>query len=113
MSDAEAVLFCEAAFNGDLDGVRALLENSPALANATNIRGQTALLCAATSGQYTIVLYLISHPTVNVNVIDSGSTPLHGARASSLCLLVLPPRERRFLSPQHGALAIVPSHPCH
>jgi hypothetical protein len=63
--DSETVESFVAKAHGDLDGVRALLEDEPALVNATWDWGggdwETALGAAAHMGRRDIALYLLDH----------------------------------------------------
>lgn len=85
---------CQAAWNGDLDQVKLLLDHvdSGAFINSPNSRGnrcprpfvhvlgQTPLYCASRQGFAEIVCRLINHDAclIDYQVSDHGGTALHG-----------------------------------
>jgi len=78
LSSSATTIF-EAAEQGDLAQVQALLQEDPQLLNAVDDGGYTPLHEAAYNGQIEILDYLIAKGA-NLNATSaSGSTPLHGA----------------------------------
>lgn len=69
----------DAAWQGDLEEVRKMIEEEGVSPDACNADGVTALHCAAASANYPMVEYLLE-VGANVNVADDhGWTPLHSA----------------------------------
>jgi len=67
------------AKRGDIDKVRDYAQNNPAAIDALDRDGQSALLCAANSGHYTICKFLIEKDA-RTNIVDTkGWTALHHA----------------------------------
>ncbi len=72
----------EAAKNGDLDEIKRLLKENPALLNEQDNEGRTPLHTAAECGHLNIVRYLVDEEKVPVNEKNGygyGVTPLHCA----------------------------------
>jgi ankyrin repeat protein len=85
VGSTEAVTdLCEAARQGDLAAIVRILDREPAMVNARDSFGQTALHCAAGTGHKTVVELLIARGA-DVNVADSQvrRTPLHLACANN------------------------------
>lgn len=69
----------DAAWQGDLEEVRKMIEEKDVSPDACNADGVTALHCAAASANYAMVEYLLE-AGANANVADDhGWTPLHSA----------------------------------
>lgn len=67
----------DAALNGDLAGVKALIEEDPQLIHATDSEGRTPLHRAAEGVHYEIVVFLVGNGA-DVNALDnSRQAPLH------------------------------------
>jgi ankyrin repeat protein len=75
----QSISFLEAAENGDIAKVRALLKDNPNLVFSKNLKGSTPVHQAAWKGHGNIVKLLLAN-NADVNVTDpSGITPLHAA----------------------------------
>merc|ERR1712086_301837 len=67
------------AKRGDIDAVRKAIEENPASKDALDRDGQSALLCAANVGQYTVCKFLLEKDACT-NIVDTkGWTALHHA----------------------------------
>jgi ankyrin repeat protein len=69
----------EAAFNGNVDDVRAQLESQPDLLNAKDFLGLSPLHRAAQAGQDAIVRLLLAKSADIGSIDQNGNTPLHWA----------------------------------
>src|SRR5580658_9202893 len=73
----------DAARDGDLARVKALLIQSPDLASSTDDNGATPLHWAAMKGHTEVVKLLLTyHSPVNARDVHEGRTPLHYAAAN-------------------------------
>jgi ankyrin repeat protein len=74
--------FIKAAKDGDMDTLKALLEDDPSLLDTKDKDGSTALHCATWKGQQEVVLFLLE-AGADVNSHNEndhwGTTPLHAA----------------------------------
>jgi hypothetical protein len=72
--------FCTAAYLGDIEKIRQILSKGDIDINSKNLRGQTALYCAARQGKEEIIKILLNERGIDVNVQEAhGSTALHAA----------------------------------
>jgi len=74
-----AILLCESSSTGDIESLKALLENG-VNPNLADYDGRTALHLASSNGRTTALDYLLSQPNLDVNPVDvTGGTPLDDA----------------------------------
>jgi len=71
---------CTAAYLGDIEKIKQILSKGEVDINSKNIRGQTAIYCAARQGKENVIKILLNERGIDVNVQEAhGSTPLHAA----------------------------------
>lgn len=78
--DNAAALFFESAADGDIEGVRQMIDNKEVHVNQTDVDGFTALMIACAEGQEEIVnLLLEKNASLTIRTLELGSIALHFA----------------------------------
>ncbi|GAB5032884.1 potassium channel skor-like [Nannochloropsis oceanica] len=95
---------CEAGSSGDLDNIRVLVDNGADI-NTGDYDGRTALHMATCYNRLSVIEYLVSIPSINVNPLDRlGQTPLDDAKREGLPAIVNILQARGGLSGTHPSL---------